>query len=337
MAIDPLVIVDDDGSGTVGTVFNAALVTQLEANIDAAIDGAGASVRSVALGGTGASTLTGILQGNGASAVTAITLPADAAQYLDGTGAFSTPAGGAGAAWIEQTTSSTGTQNNFDLDGSQTVLRCTGAAPNFSGFTVDGSAPAAGDQVLILCLGTTAKVAHQSGSSTEANRVICPSTAGQIVGLNGAMLLVYDDTTDRWREVLLTPGNPIAHTFDAADYTGNGSMTWTVASGDVVVDLYQQIGKQLTVWFTANTTTVGGTLNTTLRKKIPGAFSAASGLWQAPFFVFFDNNASKSVRVSINTADDATLIRFATLDGSNFAAATDTTYAYLHDWTFGID
>lgn len=54
-----------------------------------------AGPRTVATGGTGASTLTGILKGNGTSAVTAVALPSDAARYLDGTGAFTVPAGSA--------------------------------------------------------------------------------------------------------------------------------------------------------------------------------------------------------------------------------------------------
>jgi hypothetical protein len=37
MAITPLAITDDSGSGTNGTVFNAALIAALEANIDAAL------------------------------------------------------------------------------------------------------------------------------------------------------------------------------------------------------------------------------------------------------------------------------------------------------------
>jgi len=238
---------------------------------------------------------------------------------------------------IEQSTSATGNQNNFDLNGPNVYLLSSGAAPAFSGFTVQGGAPYAGCRALIICLGTTAKVTNQDTNSTAANRVITPSTSGQIIGVNGVMELIYDDTTDRWREVLLDPGAALDHTFAAGDYTAAGSMTWTVASGDVPTDKYQQIDKMLTVWFTANTTTVGGTLNTTLRKTIPGGFTAASGLWQAPIFPFFDNNLSKDVRISINTTESAAYIRLATQDGSNFAAATDTTYAYLHDWTFGID
>lgn len=89
-----ITLTDDDGSGTTGTVFNDAWAQDLCDAIDAVIATEDAVVRTVAHGGTGVATLTGILKGNGTSAVTAITLPADATQFLNGTGAFSTPASG---------------------------------------------------------------------------------------------------------------------------------------------------------------------------------------------------------------------------------------------------
>lgn len=242
-----------------------------------------------------------------------------------------------GGTFTEQTTTATGTQNNFDLNAHLTYLRCTGAAPSFSGFTVLGSAPSAGDRVYIECLGTTAKVTHQDTNSTAANRVLCPSTFGQIIGVNGVMLLIYDATTSRWREHVLDPGAAIDHTFAAGDYTANNSMTWTVASGDVAIDKYIQRGATLQLFFTANTTTVGGTPSSELRKAIPGGFTAASGLHQCPDMTFYDNNVWSSVRISIATSQSNAYIRFNRNDSANFAAATDTTYVYISSWTFPIN
>lgn len=54
------------------------------------------TIFTVPQGGTGVGTITGILKGNGTSPFTATALPADATKYLDGTGAFSTPAGSGG-------------------------------------------------------------------------------------------------------------------------------------------------------------------------------------------------------------------------------------------------
>lgn len=159
---------------------------------------------------------------------------------------------------IEQTTTATGSQNNFSLSASNTILRCTGASPSFTGFSVAGSAPTGGDRVLIICLGTSVHVAHANASSTDENRVNTPSLAGQIVGVDGMMLLVYDDTTNRWRETLLDPGAWITPTYTGGDYTAS-SGTWTVDSGDVITLKYQQIGRALQVIFNLQTTSVSAT------------------------------------------------------------------------------
>jgi len=92
MAITPMGDTDDDGSGLTGTVRDVAWVVQLEANIDSAIDGADAAVRSVAKGGTGAATLAanGIVYGNGASAV-GVTAVGTATHVLTSNGAGVAP------------------------------------------------------------------------------------------------------------------------------------------------------------------------------------------------------------------------------------------------------
>lgn len=174
----------------------------------------------------------------------------------------------------EQTTTGVGTQNNFNLSDRLVYLRCNNAtALTLTGFSVAGLAPSPGDTVIIENIGTsTVKVAHQDTGSTAEHRVISPSTAGQIIGANGLIKMVYDGTTDRWRLALLDPGKPIAVTFAAGDFTADGAMTWTVASGDAVTNAYQQRGKTVTWWVFVQTTTVGGTPNTALRQAIPGGF-----------------------------------------------------------------
>lgn len=152
---------------------------------------------------------------------------------------------------LEETTTATGAQHDFDLDASASYLRCTGAAPVFSGFTVAGSAPSAGDFAILECLGTTLKVTDQDAGSTAVNRIICDSTQGQIVGVSGKILLVYDGTTSRWRASLLEQGSPITYT-----------PTWTAASvnpaiGDgTLTGRYVQRGK--TCWVELNLV-AGGT------------------------------------------------------------------------------
>jgi len=172
----------------------------------------------------------------------------------------------------EQSTSATGAQNNFDLNASFTYLRCTGTAPVFSGFTVQGAAPSPEDRVIIECLGTSVKCVDEA-TSTAANQIITPSANGQIIGFNGRMELIYDGTTQRWREQVTDPGRPITPTFSAGDYTASAG-NWTVDSGDVIKFTYQQRGCNLYITFNIETTDVSST-PTSLRRAMPDGFSAA--------------------------------------------------------------
>lgn len=330
MAITRTNDTDDDGTGTTGTVRNAAWKDEIYDQIDAAIDGADAAVRSVALGGTGRASATAyaLIAGGttGTGAHQSLAGVGSSGQVLTSNGAGALPTfqdAAAGGAWVEQTTTATGAQNNFDLTGGRmTVLRCTGAAPSFSGFTVEGGAPAAGDQVLILCLGTTAKVTNQDTNSTAANRIITPSTNGQIVGVNGMMLLVYDDTTDRWRETLLSPGAWISVAYSAGDYTGSGSMTWTVDSGDVSTFQYRQLGAMLELMINISTSTIGGTPSTGLRVALPGGFTAVTATFSYQFAYIFNNSAN----MAGYTLPGSTYLEIRRIDGANYTAETNAAY-----------
>lgn len=223
----------------------------------------------------------------------------------------------------EQTSTDTGAVNNFSLTAPFTFLRCTGAAPIFSGFTVDGAAPVGGCRVLIECLGTTLRVTTQDTNSTDVNRVICASANGQIVGVNGLILAVYDDTTDRWRATVLDPGAPITPAFSAGDYTTDTG-TWTVASGDVGAFVYQQRGKTVWVSYLINTTTVATTPNL-LRIAIPGGFTATKTTYGG-LHRFVDNGTAAVGFSRVNAS--ATVIENGRQDGAAFANATDNTYVW---------
>lgn len=249
-----------------------------------------------------------------------------------GTGAVWAAATGGGTT-TEQTTTATGNQDDFAITNSGlTILRCTGAAPVFRGFKVAGTTPTAGDRVLIVCLGTTAKVANQDTNSTAAYRIITPSTQGQIVGLNGVIQCTYDGTTGRWREVLLDPGNPIAVTYASGDFTGSGTITWTVDSGDLEAFWYQQFGKVLQVNVSIATSTVSGS-GAELRVKIPGGFTTTR-FAASPLIMGFDNNIATPVNQFVNAAD--TNLHFGRQDAGNWAAATNTTYIRGQQ-TFEVD
>lgn len=219
-----------------------------------------------------------------------------------------------------QTTTSTGAQANFSLSGRNVYLRCTGAAPEFSGFTVNGATPSDGDRVRIVCLGTTAKVTTEGAGSTAANRIICPSTTGQIVGLNGVMDLSYDGTTGRWRESLVDTGARIVVAHNAADFTANGSMTWTVEAADLNHFEYVQRGNVVTVWLRIADSTVGGTLNNELRIAFPGGFTLTSTTALTPVYMF---NGTTTIGLFIAASNTITLYKNTGLD--NYVASTNAT------------
>jgi hypothetical protein len=253
-----------------------------------------------------------------------------ATEFLNGQGNFATLVGGLAT---EQSTSATGTQNDFDLTAHLTYLRCDGAAAVFTGFKVMGAAPAAGDRVVIDNIGTgTIKIAHQDTGSTAAYRAITASTAGQIVGVGGRLFGIYDGTTSRWRVTLIDPGAPIAVAFDATHYTANGAQTWTVASGDQETRMYIQRGKVLTYFFVINTTTVGGTPNNRLILALPAGFTVTRQI--RGIVQLFDNNVGTPGQCTVSAA--GTTILFGRIDNLNFAAATDATYV-LGQAQFEVD
>lgn len=224
----------------------------------------------------------------------------------------------------EQTTTSTGTQNDFSLSAKQTTLRCNNAtALTMTGFTISGNAPVAGDTVTIVNIGTsTVKVAHQNASSTAAYRAICPSTNGQIIGAGGIMFCVYDDTTDRWRLACVDPGAWISQAYSSGDFTAAGSMTWTVDSGDDLMYRFQQHGTKILVEFDFESTSVGGTPDQSLRVVLPGGFTAAN---QATI-LYRAFNAGTEELAQANTASGDTKLYFRRVTAANWSAATNSTY-----------
>lgn len=85
--------------------------------------------------------------------------------------------------------------------------------------------------------------------------------------------LVRFDGGIRERDRAVNLGEWAAPTYAAGDYTANGTMTWTVDSGDVTTYRYTLIGKTLFLNFVIATTDVGGAVNTELRIAVPGGFT----------------------------------------------------------------
>jgi hypothetical protein len=116
---------------------------------------------------------------------------------------------------------------------------------------------------------------------------------------------------------------PVA--FNAANFTGNGAMTWTVASGDQVTLASMVDGDSVTVAFVLATTTVGGVVNTLLQIAIPGGYVAARDMWNGLGLVI---DASVATTAGCGVAAGGTVIQIRRSDGANWTAGADTTYVY---------
>jgi hypothetical protein len=274
-------LVDDDGTGTTGTVVNNAVKTELYDQIDAALASVGnpanltASV-PVNKGGTGAATLTahGVVIGNGTSAVN-VTGAGTAGQVLTSNGASADPTFQAnGALPVPRTETGTGNITALALpSGSGDLVIYMN---NASLATIQGiAAGAAAQRLTIHSIGAgQVDLSHQDTAATAATRLINFATSGKSTGTGtvsaslaagvGVAELEYDAANSRWRLVAHEQGAWITATYAAGNFTANGSMTWTVDSGDVTTLAYYLRGRTLHVsWFIA-TTTIGGTVNTQL-------------------------------------------------------------------------
>lgn len=190
------------------------------------------------------------------------------------------------------TVSTTGNIDNLDLTG-YSELRMTNASDS----TIRGIvAGVAGERKTIVSLGAGhVFLAHQNASSSAANRLINFVTSGNtpLAAGVGVAEIEYDATTARWRLVSHTQGAAITVTFDAANFTANGTMTWTVDSGDQVTFTYLIVGRTMEVVLALEGYTTGGVANTQLRVTIPGSYTVPTGTTQQLHWTF-DNVTAKT-------------------------------------------
>lgn len=143
-------------------------------------------------------------------------------------------------------------------------------------------------------------------------------------GSHGA--ITADSITERGRT---TPqGEWIDVPYNAANFTGNGTMTWTVDAADVSNFRYMLIGKTLFVDGIFNTTSVTAPLNTMLKVKIPGGYIAAKpnrATNQAT-----DSGVITTSQVRVDAGN--TTIDIQRQDAANWTAAVNTTAVRVHTW-----
>lgn len=223
-----------------------------------------------------------------------------------------------------EVTTLTGTQNDLAIPAGCTFLRCN----NASLLTITGIAAGVDGQILdIVSIGAgVVSFTHQAAGSSAVNRLIniATSAAMSLAAGVGTVRFRYDGNTQRWRMVYHEQGDWLSTTFAAGDFTASGGGTWTVASGDRVAMLYYLRGRQLTVAFQVDATTVsGGPLFLQIGNGQWGGFTAmTTGIYGSMGFAF-DNLVSSPayVRVTAATTIDCGLSSIAA-----WANSTDQTY-----------
>jgi hypothetical protein len=115
-------------------------------------------------------------------------------------------------------------------------------------------------------------------------------------------------------------------TFSAADYSGTGGMTWTVASGNVTTSRYIVIGKTMTYIFTIASTSVGGVVSSELRIAIPGGYTAANRATQALGLIVDNGTRITAYGDTVGAAN--TYIAIVKHAGTNWTASAANTFVY---------
>lgn len=218
-------------------------------------------------------------------------LPNDATKYFDGTGAYAVPA-------IVQTTTATGTQNDFALTAGATTLRCN----NASLLTIAGMTPGyEGQRLTIVSVGAgQVNLSPQAAGSTAADRLINLATVGdsEMAPGFGVATFVYDTTAARWRMVDHDQGAEIDVPWVSTNFTAPGG-TFTVEVGDQLIFRSYLRGKRITVTWSIATASYA-TAGAYLAIKTPGNHLARAGGTSAGYgHHFYDNGFVKTGQVYV--------------------------------------
>lgn len=233
--------------------------------------------------------------------------------------------------WVTQVTTSTGTQNDFNLDGHKTLLFANNASLlTFTGFKVLGNSPANNDKVIIISIGAgNVYVSHQTGSSSANQLTNFVTSAGTplAAGVGVAEYAYYGGGT-KWRMQYHCQGAFITSAFDAANYVTNGGGTWTVDSGDVVSMAHYLDGRRIFLLVYLNTTTWGAVAGNRLNilQAAWGGFTVNTATNMTRIGYMYDNgNTTTQMFIESNGTNNGS-IGVTRFDNANFTAAVNLFY-----------
>lgn len=320
MAITRTAFVDDDGTGTTGTVINNAVKTELYDQIDAA-DALKANLASPTLTGTPAAPTAAVGTTTTQLATTAFVLAN--APTVGSTAPTTT-----GNITAEPIPTGAGVLSTFHNNA---TLK-----------TIQGMAAGTHGQIwLHYSIGAgQVDVAHLNASGTALGkcRNFATSAATSMAAGVGFMAFQYDNgvlsgVTAHWRLIFHEQGDWITSAFNAADYTGSGAtnFSWTLTSGDRAGQAYWLRGRQLTVTFSLDTTSVVASpaaISTDLRILNTGwgNFTGSGQQFGGAIVTVTDNGVGVDAFIQANAG--ATFLRILKKTLANWTASTNNTAAY---------
>lgn len=159
-----------------------------------------------------------------------------------------------------------------------------------------------------------------ANSSQHGELRLYNSSTTQQITLDATDGAIYE----RGRSVAM--GEWTTPSFAAGDYTGGGSMTWTVASGDRVTQAYSFIGKTCLYRVYVATSTLGGSAHNEIRVAVPsGATPAKTMVGTASVY---ENGAWKSARALVSAGSG--YVSITKSDVTNFTVSgTDNIYLHM--------
>lgn len=140
-----------------------------------------------------------------------------------------------------------------------------------------------------------------------------PAVAGQ-----ADKFLTNDGVTTSWGDPPLPVMTDVA--FNAANFTGNGSLVWTLTDPDQVVFAYTLLGRIMTVYLVLDATSVSGS-GFALQIKIPGGKTASRNLYGPIAIVDNGTYSTGLAQVVAGT----TIYIYKDISGTNWSASTNNT------------
>lgn len=220
----------------------------------------------------------------------------------------------------------TGVQNNYALAGrtKDTFWQWGGAAD----LTLTGLANGQiGDMLTIRNAGVgVIYLPPTSGLSTAINTFANTVTSAPTpVASGGWASYVYNGTN--WVLTAHEQGDWITAPYNAANFSGSGSQTWTVDAADIAAMRYYLRGRQLNIVFAVDTTSVGGTPSTDLKIAAAayGGFTI-SAQSNAPLAYVAESGVTGTAGSQVQSSGPA--LRLLKNTFANWTASTNATSVY---------